>query len=143
MRSKAGKWKLWHYYTVPYIDPALGDVDYLRRWYLVECPWFTLLVQCIGGPDESGDLHDHPWSFLSILLRGSYGERTNAGSRHVERFNFKWAEDFHTIEWLWMGRPVWSFLFCGPRRRVWGFATEDGWVPFNKYLKRGEEPRHE
>lgn len=118
-----------------------GDV-YLWRLCIFTCPWFSVKLHRIMRADETRDLHDHPWTFLSIVLFGWYreeltcrpGERMRP-RRKVggwRRFNFKRAEDLHTITYV-SRRPVWTLVFTGPRRRNWGFLTPDGWVDAREY----------
>lgn len=56
------------------------------------------------APDARTTLHDHPWSFLSIVLRGGYVERrldprhlTINEAHHVRRFNRVRPWDAHAI----------------------------------------------
>lgn len=81
-------------------------IVYLERWG-IECDLFGVYVHRMDGPDPGLDLHDHPWPFLSLVLRGGYvEERANtrqacglaeAGERltrlHSERFH--WEPDYH------------------------------------------------
>lgn len=48
---------------------------YMRRWYLLVFPrWFSVRIHHIKLPDHDRWPHDHPWAFLSIILRGGYTE---------------------------------------------------------------------
>jgi len=84
---------------------------YLRRLYLAWTPRGHASVHWLHKPD-SADHHDHPASFLSIVLRGGYVEevatydqcwdrhaggavRWDVHTRRVRWFNFKRAEDAH------------------------------------------------
>ena len=137
MRSKDGRYKLWHRFNVP--DTENPSEDYLRRIYFIECPLFSILLHRLGGPDRSLDMHDHPWSFVSIILRNSYLEMYETWSNRVDaRFvnwvNFKRLTTPHRIVALeYPDRPCWTLLFCGPRSRDWGFHTKRGWVLYTKY----------
>jgi hypothetical protein len=63
-----------------YEDIVEGGKLYLRRWFLYplrpggkkDVPRFYLHKFYSG--DDHRDLHDHPWSFQSIILRGGYWE---------------------------------------------------------------------
>ena len=49
-----------------------GD-PYLTRWHLFSSKWFTVMLHKFHRSDEDRALHDHPWSFISIMLwRGYY-----------------------------------------------------------------------
>lgn len=76
---------------------------------------------------DVGDLHDHPWAFVSYLAEGAYLEH-RLYSRKVYlagSFNFKRARDFHKVELL--TTDCWSLVLFGPRTREWGFLTRAGW----------------
>jgi len=124
-----------------------GKTVYIDRVSLITTPWFSVKFHRIFRPDQQRDLHDHPWSFLSIILRGHYVEDVPhhcghqscpfIGDPEPERrrwFNWKRAEDSHTIKWV-SRSPVWTLVICGPVRRIWGFYAKTGWVAWNKYDK--------
>ena len=110
-----------------------GDL-YLWRLSLITTPWFSVKLHRIFRPDRQRDLHDHPWTFLSIILFGSYTEDTPGGVKRRRWWNWKRAEDSHSIKTV-SRSPVWTLVFCGPRRRVWGFHTPKGWVSWKDYEK--------
>lgn len=59
-------------------DVANFDTDdetYLVRWRIIQTPWFGIFLHRMGTPDSRPTLHDHPWGFLSLVLRGGYVER--------------------------------------------------------------------
>lgn len=120
---------------------------YLRRWRLFECPLFGIYFHKIYRPDRDRDLHDHPWPFVSFVLKGFYEEElpcpgNNCGYgyhihiNYVRWFNKKKATDSHRIKAIQAKKlPVWTLVLRGRRCRVWGFHTKDGWVPWNEYLE--------
>lgn len=142
-----------------YAEIKKGDVVYMQRWYLlVFRQWFSMRVHHIRMPDLDRWPHDHPWSFLSLILRGGYDEDwcTPAGfqlacaderpqlartgergqwvgyvRRRVHRLSFHRATDLHKIVSFHRGRAhgAWTFLITGPERgREWGFMTDHGWL---------------
>lgn len=68
----------------------------------VDLRWFGVLVHQIDAPDPGIDLHDHPWPFVSIILRGGYTEQA---AQIIE------PDDDHRYEsgswgaWLFDGEP--------------------------------------
>lgn len=146
----------------PIKDRATGLL-YLWRLYLIETPWFGVMLHRIVRPDHDAELHDHPWSFLSLVLRGGYveelgythppgramlsrGAREKAivegsftldgrTSRNVHGFSFHRAEDLHRIARLHGDRPAWTLVFTGRRRREWGFRVPGyGWIDWRTFL---------
>lgn len=114
-----------------------GDV-YLDRMYVLQTPWFGIMFHRIFRPDRQRDLHDHPWNFLSFVLRGWYEEDTPEGVRRIRWVNWKWAEERHSIRWV-SRSPVWTLVFTGRKRRTWGFWVDGGkrWVRWTEYEKVG------
>lgn len=125
-----------------------GKTVYIDRLSLITTPWFSIKLHRIYRPDNQRDLHDHPWSFLSLILWGWYEEavpreatcgpcdcedcKPDRATRCVRWFNWKRAEDSHAIRFV-SRKPVWTLVFCGPARRIWGFYTKKGWVAWNEY----------
>lgn len=87
--------------------------------------------------------HDHPWWFISIILRGGYTEEVctpdnfrMAGNVWIPEkycsirfFNFKNNTDLHRItSFRYPREGAWTLVLTGPIRREWGFMTANGWV---------------
>lgn len=114
---------------------------YLRRWRLVQTPWFGVYLHRIQRPDGDRYLHDHPWSFVSLILWGGYREAylDQADAAFTpDRPRNRWLRagtmhrmgrgSFHAIRRL-LRVPTWTLVLVGPRRHGWGYLTDDGrWV---------------
>lgn len=127
---------------------------YLRRWYLMRFPkLFSLRLHHILLPDTDRHPHDHPWPFVSIILRGGYDEVWSEGAdefrrtykhlwswstakvrKTVRRISHHNSTDLHQIVRFHRG-STWSLFITGPEKRVWGFQTEDGWMDWKRYEK--------
>src|SRR3954449_5709224 len=70
--GRSPKWAFMERFEVPDYD---GDGNYLTRLRIVQTPWFGVYLHRFDGPDPRPTLHDHPWPFLSFVLRGGYTER--------------------------------------------------------------------
>lgn len=120
-------WCVWRWTFTP--------SNYITRLHLLKTPWFALMVHFINGPDPEPDMHDHPVSFLSLILRGGYKERRQIGLRiyrhKVRWFNFIRATDVHQI--IRVSPHTITFCFVGPKVREWGFHTPQGWVYWRDY----------
>ncbi len=116
--------------------------DYMHRWLLTLPGGKMLRLHHILRSDAGRDFHDHPFDFTSFLLTGGYFEYkpiTEYPSGKKHKFRLWWprfsivrkqAEDLHSLE---LTKPVWTLVLTGPRRRVWGFQTPTGWVPWTEY----------
>lgn len=124
-------------------DVAIAGDVYMRRWRFFSTRWFSLRVHQIMRSDADRELHDHPFAFLSLILRGGYVEHRADGSSRTCRapaLVFRRAETLHRLELL--DGPTWTFVVTGPRRREWGFMTADGWVTWEAFTagKQKTEP---
>lgn len=113
------------------------NIIYLTRWWLVKTPWGGIIVHKMEGPDARPTLHDHPFSFVSIVLRGGYYERRLdpmtmriVENRHVRRVNVMRRDDAHSIVHITRA-PTWTLVFAGRHRRTWGFYTAYSNRPYN------------
>lgn len=85
-------------------------------------------------------MHDHPYAFVSFVLKGEYVEEREAARPLV------WAApSCHYMGATWLHRvievrkvPTWTLLLVGRRRRNWGFQAEHGWVAHQDYLNTEE-----
>lgn len=90
------------------------------RFVLISTPWFSIFVHRAIAETWHPQHHDHPWSFLALVLRGGYHERTPDGVtcwRGVGSILFRRAEFAHNTKGTW-----WSIVITGPKRREWGFV---------------------
>jgi hypothetical protein len=70
-----------------------GKTKYLVRYTIIGCRLFSIKLHHTLA-DDPADLHDHPWTFLSIILWGGYYEWTN----HVRIGWDTMTQDFTCIE---------------------------------------------
>lgn len=128
-------WAFMELFKVPNYDKA-GE-DYLWRLRILQTPWFGVYLHKLCSPDPRDVLHDHPWPFVSFVLKGGYREFVQCGcgfdhcnyyavSRQVKRVNVKrFNNSYHWISEL-ERTPTWTLVFVGRRRRVWGYLDRDG-----------------
>lgn len=118
---------------------------YLTRWRLLQSPYCALYLHRIHRPDEDRDLHDHPWPFVSLILRNGYTEERETGEderplrklRLPGTLNIMGRYQAHRIsQFVNPDRPVWSLVLRGRVSRDWGYVTSDGWVRHDEYHKR-------
>ena len=120
---------------------------YLDRWGVSADRIGGVYLHRMTAPDPGLDLHDHPWTFVTVPLWGGYLEEraaTNEASElaeHAERLGIECRgmsgvvrpfrprrmrlDECHRIIRL-NRRTAWTVVFRGPRRRKWGFYTPTG-----------------
>jgi hypothetical protein len=130
-KVKGKRWPRWAFWTRMFIPcrQANGDV-YLARLRIIQTPWFGVYLHDIYHPDV-GAPHNHPWSFISIVLRGSYFEHVypdplndplrrdgrRRGHFSIHRMNTRAG---HLIRQA--TGDVKTLILVGPRRSEgWGF----------------------
>ena len=122
---------------------------YLRRWLLTpSVRGWRLMLHRIARPDLERVLHDHPWDFATLCLRGGYDEQVRGpGGIAVEHLRpgairMRAAEHAHRIDRI-VGTNAWTLVLNGPRRRSWGFwelyadGLNDMFVLSSDYFKDG------
>lgn len=126
---------------------VIGD-NYLRRWFLIpRNPYLNIYLHNFQASDDDRALHDHPWWFVSILLRGTYVEHTEGFrlSRVAPSIAFRPAAWRHRVELASRDgrlRPAWTILITGRRTRMWGFWCrnrngKERFVPFREFGAAG------
>lgn len=111
-----------------------GDV-YMRRWEIETRRRGSVKLHHIIQPDHDRHLHNHPWDFTSIILRGWYVEEC-PGYQQLRRpgsIAHRRAADLHRIRSVSQG-GVWTLVFTGPRVQVWGFDVDGDIIPWDEYL---------
>lgn len=106
----------------------------IKRVRLIQTPWFGIYVHFIYREDLDRDLHDHPWGFWRMVLKGAYHEAYNiepsnpwsaVPQMHLPfRPNFFPVEHSHRITMVQPGTV--TLVLVGRKKRTWGF-----WVPIN------------
>jgi hypothetical protein len=143
--NRSPNWAFMQKFEIPDYDRP--ERNYLTRWRIVQTPLFGVYLHRMDGPDPRPTLHDHPWNFVSFVLRGGYIERVlvdvlpgTTQRRTVTRLNVKRATDLHYIISLLHDRkPTWTLMFVGRRKRVWGYVEDDGtWTAFNLHRYNDE-----
>jgi hypothetical protein len=124
--------------------PDFWDPDqvYLKRWWVLRTRWFIVRIHKIMMSDSDRDLHDHPWSFWSWILKGSYIEEIWDEDDQMKKIKlrprwslgFRNATQLHRLTLENDDEPVWTIVVSGRSERDWGFQTDDGWLIWHEYL---------
>jgi len=126
----------------------VNNEPYLERYYLFlkdrqRFPFNVFLHKFLKSDPD--DVHDHPWPYATVILKGGYwewipqfnsaGEKCNeiAKWRGPGHFRTCSANSYHRIE-LDPSVECWTLFMPGPQTRDWGFLTRQGWVHHEQYL---------
>lgn len=118
------RWCLWHWKHVE---------DYMSRLHIIQTPLFSICLHHIKREDREPYEHDHPVSFLSFILRGSYMEERDGITEIHYWFNYIRATDHHAIVKVKPKTGCWTLCFMGPRQQEWGFFLPEGKVLWKDY----------
>jgi hypothetical protein len=126
----------------------LDNEPYLERYYVFlrdrsRFP-FNIFVHKFLKSDPD-DVHDHPWPFFTVILKGGYWEWTptfNSKGEKIAEIS-KWhgagsfrtagANTYHRIE-LDPDIECWTLFMPGRKKRDWGFLVKNKWVQWEQYL---------
>lgn len=135
------------------IYDRVNNEPYLERYYVflkerASFPFNVFLHKFLKGDPD--DVHDHPWSYFTLILLGGYYE-------WIPQFNpdgttsceiCKWRgpghfricspNSYHRIE-LKAGVTPWTLFMPGPKQREWGFLVNNKWIQHEQYLKERNE----
>lgn len=122
-----------------------GDEEYMHRFYLLFKPRndnseninrVNLFLHNFKSSDDP-ILHDHPWNWFSLVLKGGYHEHYKDGSkkwRGPGSICFRKATDLHWVE-LKPGLDTWTLFGHGKRVRQWGFLFNGAWMYWRDYIR--------
>lgn len=133
------KWFLW----IQRKDITDGeDILYLRRWILASLFGWKIYLHKIVRADHDRCLHDHPFGFLGIILKGGYVEEildkkygiTSRVNKPFSIINRLGPGFTHRIQRLLNGNS-WTLLIRTRTTRKWGFFTPEGWMHWKEFVK--------
>ncbi len=145
---------------------GLPGCEYLIRTRF-ETPWGSIRLHHWIGPDDDRAKHDHPWSFVTFVLRGGYTDAspcfacggngydavangafdcteckgTGEIREHLKApaIQYRDAEHQHTV--FPDDGGCWTVIVTGPKIRNWGFWVNGKFRSHRKYFwKFGHHP---
>ena len=122
--------------------------DYMHRYYLFlkDRRWFPFNVtlhRIVRSDDPV--FHDHPWSYITIILKGGYWEHTpivefdqivgeTVTWRGPGSVIMRNSEELHWLELDSSLGPATTLFFMGPQIREWGFVINNNWIRHDECL---------
>jgi hypothetical protein len=95
--------------------------EHFTRYTLCKTPWFRIYLHRLNAPIWHAMAHDHPWSFITLILKTGYWESTPKGIffRSPGTILYRPASFAHNVVTL---GTAWSLVFAGRKKRDWGFV---------------------
>lgn len=116
------------------------ECPYIKRW-VIDFWFFSIRLHHWLSSDDQRNFHDHPWWYLSLVLKGGYTDRNPEDSirRTPGSINFFPATHQHTV--LVDKGGCWTLLITGREKRTWGFWVGKRFRKRNKYFfEHGHHP---
>ena len=127
-----------------------ADEPLLERYYVFlkdrkRFPFNVFIHKFLKSDPD--DVHDHPWPYATLILKGGYYEwipefnrdgKKIAETRHWRgpgHFRICGANSYHRIE-LDPSVTAWTLFMPGPQKREWGFLVKDQWIESEQYLAK-------
>lgn len=139
MNGHFSRWAVWRRSLIHCKDGS----EYLARLRIVQTPLFGVYLHDIFEPDD-GDPHNHPWSFISIVLQGDYTEYVLPLPESQPKYIV--TKRHHRFSAHFMGRrpahriveaapKCKTLILTGPRSKAgWGFFTQGYYTPWQDYV---------
>ena len=107
------------------------------RWEILKTRWFSIYIHGIYASDKDKHLHNHPWDYKSIVLKGSYVEETTNGLNILKfgTITSKDGNDYHKIKQL-LTKSVYTLFIVSPVKRVWGYQVDGSFIDNEEYRRR-------
>lgn len=116
---------------------------------LAEPPRRRVRIHHILASDPGRHMHTHPWTFVSVILRGGYLEHLPRNQQQHARLDF---DPEHRIS-IWRGKgdiivrrfgerhyiekpaelDTYTMVLTGKKQGEWGYETEEGFVHWLAY----------
>lgn len=126
----------------------VDNAPYLERYYLFikdrdSFPFNVFLHKFLKS--DIDDVHDHPWPYATLILRGGYYEyvpildqqgkilEMQCSWRGPGHFRICKSTSLHRIE-LKPNVDCWTLFMPGPKQREWGFIKNNKWMQWQRYL---------
>jgi hypothetical protein len=132
--------------VVRFHPPVLGEIriswreqlglehcPYLIRWGVETC-FGSIRIHKWLGPDDDRAFHDHPWWFLTFVLRGGYTDKSPLGEEWVGAPAIRFRQAFHQHTVVPGQNGALTLLITGPKIRAWGFWKDGKFRKANKWF---------
>lgn len=104
--------------------------------YVLNLGLFAIRVHKWVASDDLRALHDHPYCFITFILRGSYYDISKVKTEKLTAgcIRYRPATYQHAVQ-LAGTMPCWSLVLSGPFIRQWGFWLNNKFIRREKYFK--------
>jgi hypothetical protein len=119
---------------------GLPECPYFRLWAVIAKKWSARLHNWLGDDDHRHP-HNHPYWFVTFVLRGGYDDVSydpiNGSVLDVDKvraFSWRYRPAHHMHQVLNVLPNTWTFLITGPAVTRWGFLVGGKIIKRDKYF---------
>src|SRR6266481_2310775 len=99
---------------------GLPECPYVIRWR-IEFPFGSVRVHHWLSSDDPRAFHDHPWWFITLVLKGGYADQHPGGWDHLGAGSVRFRPALHRHTVIPDPGGAWTLLVTGRVVRPWGF----------------------
>lgn len=118
---------------------GLPECPYVIRWRF-ETPVGSLRVHHWLSHDDDRAFHDHPWWFITFVIKGAYSDVSPGRVDYLRAGSIRYRPALHQHT-VYPGTGCWTLLITGRPLRKWGFWWQGKLIRANKwFLSHGHHP---
>lgn len=115
------------------------ECPYAYRW-LLNLGLFSIRLHLWLRSDDKRHMHDHPWSFVTLVLRGSYVDVSPAGRDQLRWGSVRYREATHRHYVEVPATGALTLLVTSAPVRNWGFWVKGKFKRPLRYFGRFGHP---
>jgi hypothetical protein len=112
---------------------GLPSCPYVVRW-MAQTPLGSVRVHHWLESDDKRAFHDHPWWFVTLVVRGGYTDMSPTHSEHLRAGSVRFRPALHRHTVVPDKSGAWTVLVTGPPSRSWGFWKDGKFRKANKWF---------
>jgi hypothetical protein len=120
---------------------GLPECPFVVRWKIESRSGWSLRLHHWLSSDDARAFHDHPWWFITLVLRGGYTDKGPDGDDVLRAGSVRYRPALHRHTVVPGARGAWTLMATGPKMRPWGFWLNGKLIRHNKWFARfGHHP---
>jgi hypothetical protein len=112
---------------------GVPSCPYVIRWS-VQARFGSVRLHHWLDHDDDRAFHDHPWWFITLVLRGGYTDRSPDGDDHLHAGSVRFREARHRHTVFPDAGGCWTVVVTGRRAVPWGFWLNGKFRKANKWF---------
>lgn len=123
-----------------YKDIGWAEIgERFTRYALFKSRWVNVYLHQLYAPNWHPDCHDHPWSFVAVLLWRGYDEKVGTTVHRHLPGSILWRPATFSHNVITPYGTSWSLIITGPGGRAWGFKPCElqqagTTIPYQEYI---------